>query len=184
MKVDPFSGFHTNFDPESGSMTEPGWPNKEVILIRLTENLDEAAKSRVNVEVESGLTTVKIGGKCAFSLEGDILHESGEEVDFNEVIIEVDSLENVKQMSEEFFRKNLGHFEMEDSPLGGWFDPEARNNALAQKAFEKAINEGLYNHLIPIIYTPFTKDVFQSGELTECSPDIFHKVHKRKLKIA
>lgn len=184
MKVDPFSGFHTNFNLESGLMTEPGWPNKEVILLRLTENLDEATKARVSVEVENGLTSVKIGGSFAYSLEGDILQESGEEVEFNEVIIEVDSLEKVKQLSEDFFRKNLGDFEMEESPLGGWFDPESRNEVLIKKAFEKALHEGLYNHLIPIIYTPFTKDVFQSGGLTECSPDIFRKVHKRKLKIA
>lgn len=182
--ANPFMGFHTNFDPDTGSLTEPGWPNREVLLLWVTDNLEEALKKRVQVSSSDGQTIVSIDNLACHAMDGNVFDIEGKDIEFNEVVIEVGDLSQLVELSEEFFKKNIGAFNMDESPLGDWFDPTSRNEILAKKAFKKMLDEGLYNHLISLIYTPFTKDVFQKGELTDDSPSLFTGVMKRSLKKA
>lgn len=181
--INPFMGFHTNFDPDTGNLTEPGWPNKEILLLWVTDDLEKAQNKKISVGTENDTTIVFLGRDPHHVIDGNVF-ESAEDVEFNEVIIEISDISVLTKLSKEFFMKNLESFDMEDSPLGAWFEPESRNEVLMQKAFDKMLKDGLFNHLLPLIYTPFTKEVFQRGELVDDSPDMFTGVIKRKLRKA
>ena len=176
-----FIGFHTNFDPEKGTLSEPGWVQKEVLLIWVTEKIDKNAMDCMHVSSSDGETIVFKNGQPFHIMEGNVFDIQKKDVEFNEIIIEVKNIEEFVKLSKSFFDKTIKDFEMNDSPLGQWFDPGKRNEILLEKAFERSLKDGTYNHVIPIISMPFTKDVFKEGELTPGCPCIFTSVFKKPM---
>lgn len=182
-KTNPFIALHSNFDPETGDLSESGWPKKEVLLIRITDNIDRAKNTQVQVFCDENKTTIFEGRSISLEVEGNLLEDIGNGIEFNELALQVDDINNLIKSSKVFFAKTLGDFSEDESALSDWFDYDKRKSVLMDKAFNKMISDGLYNHLISIIHTPFTKGLFQRGELNSDSPDMFTDIYKRSLKI-
>lgn len=176
-------GFHTNFNPDTGDPTEPGWKDKEVILICLFKDIEKRKGADVSIICSQNKTEVFMLNNLSLSLDGNLLSQCGKDALYSVLFLEVQDFDKFEEMSKSFFKKNIGDFKSEESLLGNWFDYSKRSEILVERAFREMINSGLYSHLIPLIYMPFTKDVFQYGKLDSDSPSIFSRVKKETIKV-